>query len=60
MVLGPNDAIGVFVDAQDRLWVADTANHRLLVIGADGKLVERIKRFETVTGRAFLSEMNIV
>ncbi|HSV15820.1 MAG TPA: NHL repeat-containing protein [Tepidisphaeraceae bacterium] len=34
--------VGVTFDAKDNLWVADTGNHRVLIISAIGQVTERI------------------
>jgi DNA-binding beta-propeller fold protein YncE len=34
--------VGLTVDATDRLWIADTGNYRVVVVGPDGKTIETI------------------
>jgi iron(III) transport system permease protein len=45
-----NRAEGVCIDAQDRLYVADSCNHRIQVFAADGKFLREFGRAGTKLG----------
>lgn len=47
-----NRPVGLTVGPADRLWIADTGNHRVIVIGPDGKLIETIRLAKPMDGRA--------
>lgn len=38
-----NRPVGIAVGPEDRLWIADTGHHRVLVVGSTGELLERIE-----------------
>lgn len=49
--LGLNRPSAVAVDDQDRLWVVDAGNHRVLVVGLDGGVVHTVGSLGTAQGR---------
>ena len=34
--------VGIDIDSRDQLWIADTGNHRILAIGANGTLASTL------------------
>ncbi len=35
--------VGLAMDPNDRLWIADTGNHRLVIVSAQGRLIESVR-----------------
>ena len=46
-----NRSTGMRFDSQDRLWIADTGNHRLLIATPDGALAEQVPLPAAESGR---------